>query len=349
MIRKDIKALSAYHVPDSTGLIKLDAMENPFHLPEHLHQAWAECLTSVDINRYPDADMANLRSKIAAHAGVDADQILLGNGSDEIIQMIIMAIDPGTCVVPAPTFVMYDLISRWFKRPVATVPLTRDFNLNANQFLQVCGREKAEIVFLACPNNPSGNLWPEDSIIKIANGFNGLLVIDEAYGPFSERTHTHLIASNVLILRTFSKLGWAGLRLGYLIGEADVIAQLNKVRMPYNINALTQAAAAFLLDHFDVFEQQAADIRDERERMISALKAFKGIKTFPSQANFILIRVKGANAIFEQLKARGILIKNMHGAGGLLANCLRITIGNEQENNAVLAAMDEILNKGDAA
>jgi len=348
MIRKDIKALSAYHVPDSAGLIKLDAMENPFHLPKHLRAAWAECLTAVDINRYPDADMAELRAKIAAHAGVEADQILLGNGSDEIIQMMIMAIDPGTCVAPSPTFVMYDLISRWLKRPVATVPLGKNFSLNADQFLQVCAREKAKIAFLACPNNPTGNLWSEETITRVAKGFDGLLVIDEAYGPFSERSHTHLLAGNVLILRTFSKLGWAGLRLGYVIGTANTIAQLNKVRMPYNINALTQAAASFLLDHFDVFEQQATDIKAERQRMIHALQVFDGVETFPSQANFILIRVANANAIFDQLKARGILIKNMHRAGGLLANCLRITIGSEQENNAVLAAMNAIL-KGNPA
>lgn len=348
MIRSDIKALSAYHVPDSAGLIKLDAMENPFLLPESLQTQWSECLSSVAINRYPDADMSDLRAKIAAHAGVEKNQILLGNGSDEIIQMILMAIDPGTCVVPAPTFVMYDLISRWLKRPVATVPLANDFNLNPEQFLQVCGREKAEIAFLACPNNPTGNLWSEESILRIASGFNGLLVIDEAYGPFSERTHTHLLASNVLILRTFSKLGWAGLRLGYLIGEADTIHQLNKVRMPYNINALTQAAASFLLDHFDMFTQQAAAIKAERERMAEALQQLNGITVFPSQANFILIRVEHANIIFEQLKARGILIKNMHGAGNLLTNCLRITIGNTEENNVLLAAMDDIL-KGTSA
>jgi len=311
-------------------------------MPDALQSDWKECLAAVQINRYPDAEMAALRSKIASHAGVNTDQVLLGNGSDEIIQMIIMAVNSGTCVVPTPTFVMYDLISRWFKRPVASAPLNKDFSLNAEQFLQVCAREKAELAFLACPNNPTGNLWSEEAIIRIADGFDGLLVIDEAYGPFSERTHTHLLASNVMVLRTFSKLGWAGLRLGYLIGEAETIAQLNKVRMPYNINALTQAAAHFLLDHFDHFEAQAATIRAERERMIAALQGIDAIETFPSQANFILIRVSDADAVFEQLKARGILIKNMHGAGGLLANCLRITIGSTTENDAVLAAMDDI-------
>ncbi|MDQ6982856.1 MAG: histidinol-phosphate transaminase [Mariprofundus sp.] len=343
MIRSDIKALAAYHVPDSGGMIKLDAMENPFAMPDGLREQLSTMLEAVDINRYPDADMAELRGKIAAHAGVNADQILLGNGSDEIIQMILITICPGTCVVPLPTFVMYDLVSHWLKRPVASVPLSADFSLDADHFLQVCAREKAEVAFLACPNNPTGNLWPETTIRKIAEGFNGLLVIDEAYGPFAERNHTHLIADNVMILRTFSKLGWAGLRLGYLVGEAEQIAHMNKVRMPYNINALTQTSASFLLDHFDLFEQQAADIRAERERVMTSLSGMDAVEVFASQTNFVLIRVADADAVFEQLKQRNILIKNMNSTRGLLANCLRITIGTGRENDAVLKALEEIL------
>jgi histidinol-phosphate aminotransferase len=343
MIRNDIKALTAYHVPDSAGLIKLDAMENPFTFPEALRKSWSEQLAQVDINRYPDADMLDLRKKIAVRAGVEAGQVLIGNGSDEIIQMLLLAINPGTCVVPSPTFVMYDLISRWLKRPVATVPLDQDFSLNAEKLLQVCAREKAGIVFLACPNNPTGNLWPEEAIRQIADNFNGLLIIDEAYGPFSERTHTDLIADNVMVLRTFSKLGWAGLRLGYLLGNVEIISQLNKVRMPYNVNALTQASASFLLDNFTVFEQQAAEICAERERILAAFMAMGGVQTFPSQANFILIRVADADAVFDGLKAAGILVKNMNGAGGLLADCLRITIGTRDENDAVLTAIREMM------
>ncbi len=343
MIRNDIKALAAYHVPDSADLIKLDAMENPFTMPDALRKSWSEQLAQVDINRYPDADMQGLREKIAARAGVEAGQVLIGNGSDEIIQMLLLAVNPGTCVVPEPTFVMYDLISRWLKRHVATVPLDKDFSLNAKRLLQVCAREKAGIVFLACPNNPTGNLWPEETIRQIASNFNGLLIIDEAYGPFSERTHTHLIAANVMVLRTFSKLGWAGLRLGYLLGDAESISHLNKVRMPYNVNALTQASANFLLDHFAVFEQQAAEICSERERVMAAFMAMDEVQAFPSQANFILIRVADADVVFDGLKAAGILVKNMNGAGGLLAECLRITIGTRDENDAVLTAIREIM------
>ena len=343
MIRKDIRALSAYHVPDASGMMKLDAMENPFTLPESLRDAWAEELKRVELNRYPDAEMYELRSMIAKREGLKPEQVLLGNGSDEIIQMILMANEPGTCVTPAPTFVMYNLISQWLKRSVATVPLGKDFSLDANTFLQVCAREKAVVAFLACPNNPTGNLWPRESIEKIIREFRGLVVIDEAYAPFAERTHTDLIEPNVMVLRTFSKLGWAGLRLGYVLGEAEEIADLNKVRMPYNINSLTQASARFLLQHSDIFEAQARDICHERNRMTAFLMSMEGVEVFPSQANFVLIRVSDADALFEALKERHILIKNMSSQGGLLKGCLRITIGTQQENSAVLAALRELL------
>ena len=343
MIRKEIRSLAAYHVPDSTGMLKLDAMENPFTLPDDLREKWASTVSQVEINRYPDADMADLRGLIAEQEGLKAEQVLLGNGSDEIIQMLLMACEGGVCVTPAPTFVMYDMISRWLKRSVAAVPLNDDFSLDADKFLEVCSRENAVIAFLACPNNPTGNLWPEETVSKIAKGFKGLVIIDEAYAPFSARTHTSLIAPNVLVLRTFSKLGWAGLRLGYLLGDASMIADLNKVRMPYNINSLTQASAQFFLQYSNVFEEQAKTICAERARLQKALAQFPDIRVFPSQANFILIRVPDAGAVFEGLKQRNILIKNMHGQGGLLSHCVRITVGSKDENDALLAALEEIL------
>jgi len=343
MIRNDIRALGAYHVPDDDGLIKLDAMENPHAMPARLRAAWLKHLGEVDINRYPDAHMQALREKIAARDGFAADQVLIGNGSDEVIQMLLMAADAGACVTPAPSFVMYGLISRWLKRPLSTVPLSKDFSLDAATFLEVCSREKAAIAFLACPNNPTGNMWPEETIRQIAEGFRGLVVIDEAYRPFASRTHTHLIAPNVLILRTFSKLGWAGLRLGYALGKAETIAQLNKVRLPYNINALTQASAAFLLDHFEIFEKQAAEIRAERTRVAAALADMDGVEVFPSESNFLLLRVPDAGRVFAQLMARGILVKNMHGQDDLLNHCLRVTIGTKKENNQFLGALKEII------
>ncbi|MDQ6964973.1 MAG: histidinol-phosphate transaminase, partial [Mariprofundales bacterium] len=323
------------------GMIKLDAMENPFPMPNALHDGWQQMLANATINRYPDADMVTLRQQIADLDGLSADQVLLGNGSDELIQMVLMAANGGACATPTPTFVMYQLISRWLKRAVITLELNGDFQFDPQSMLRTCGREKAAVIFLACPNNPTGNMWPLETVRAIAQGFNGMVVIDEAYRPFADRTHTDLISPNVLILRTFSKMGWAGLRLGYLLGDSSTIAQLNKVRLPYNINTLTQQSALLLLRHRDLFRSQCRRIVDERERVQQQLAAIDGVHPFPSQANFILVRVADAPQTFNYLKGRGILVKNLHQAGGVLANCLRITIGTAAENSALLSALEE--------
>jgi histidinol-phosphate aminotransferase len=343
MIRNDIRALSAYHIPDASGMIKLDAMENPYPLPDALREEWARLLAGSGVNRYPDGDATALRQHIAVHEGVNADQVLIGNGSDEIIQMLLMAADQGSCAIPKPTFVMYETIARWLKRPVASLPLKADFSLDATAFLNMCAREKASIAFLACPNNPTGNMWPRQDIQLIADNFRGLLVIDEAYGPFAGRSYSDMIARNVLLLRTFSKLGMAGLRLGYALGDATVIADLNKVRLPYNINTLTQISAGFFLDRFEVFEEQARKICMERDRMSGALALLDKLEVFPSQTNFLLLRVTDANAVFDGLKQAGILIKNMHAKGSLLEGCLRVTIGTPEENDRFIHALKELL------
>ncbi len=343
MIRGDIRALSAYDVPDCGNMIKLDAMENPYAMPAALRKALIRRLALVNINRYPDANQQSLRRKIAARDGLEADQVILGNGSDEIIQMLLLAADSGPCVVPRPSFVMYSLISGWLKRPLAGLPLSADFRLDPDAFLRISSREKAAIVFLSCPNNPTGNLWPRDVIEAIVESFPGLVVIDEAYLPFSGRTHTDLIAPNVIILRTFSKLGWAGLRLGYALGDTDTVRHLNKLRLPYNLDSLTQAAGGFLLDHFSAFEDQAGKICRERERLFRALMKVDGVRVYPSQTNFLLLRLANAGHAFSELLRQGILVKNLDGSDRLLQGCLRVTIGKPAENNRFLKALKEIL------
>jgi len=343
MIRSDIRSLTAYHVPDSSGLIKLDAMENPYTLPDNLRSEWSHLLSSSNINRYPDADMLDLRRRIAEREGVDADQVLIGNGSDEIIQMLIMAADPGACAVPKPTFVMYEHIAKWLKRPVASMPLKADFSLDAMAFLNMCAREKASLAFLSCPNNPTGNMWPREDVQQIADNFRGLLIIDEAYGPFATDTYSDMIARNVMLLRTFSKLGMAGLRLGYALGDAGIIADLNKVRLPYNINSLTQLSASFFLDHYAVFEEQASVICQERERMSAALAKLKNVTVFPSQANFLLLRVADANTVFDGLKDAGILIYPLYAKGRLLEAFLLFTIGLPEENGRFVHSLEELI------
>ncbi len=342
MIRNDIKQMAVYHVPDANGMIKLDAMENPYPLPDTLRDEWANQIRSLNINRYPDADMNELRQSIADRDGLQADQVLLGNGSDEIIQMALIAADQGACAIPQPTFVMYETVSRWLRRPVAGVPLEKDFSLNADAFMRVCAREKAGIAFLACPNNPTGNLWSRSAIQKIATNFRGLLIIDEAYHPFADDTYTDFIAPNVIVLRTYSKLGLAGLRLGYALGHPSTISELNKVRLPYNINSLAQTSARFFLNHFQVFEEQARKICQERSRLTAILDSITHVEVYPSQANFILLRVADANAAFEALQQKGVLVKNLHAAGGLLENCLRVTIGLPEENDQFVKSLGSV-------
>jgi len=340
MIRADVKALTAYHVPDARGMIKLDAMENPYPLPEAIQQILAERLAAAPIHRYPDADVRALRERIAAREGVEPEQVLIGNGSDEIIQMLIMAIEDGPCIAPAPTFVMYEIICQWLRRPFIAVDLTPEFTLDAERFLHAAISRRARLAFLACPNNPTGNLWALETIERIRMDFPGLLVIDEAYAPFSSRGHVQLVDARTAVLKTFSKLGWAGLRLGYLIADASLIEQLNKVRLPYNINTLSQTAADVLFDHFDVFEAQAARIRSERTRVAQALAALPDCEVFPSEANFVTLRMPQAQRVFEHLLSQGILIKRLAGHP-LLRDCLRITIGTRTENDRLLQALKE--------
>ncbi len=343
MIRNDIKQLAAYRVQEAEGLIKLDAMENPYALPASLRRTWAGVISRLPINRYPDSEMLELRRAIASRDGLEADQVLIGNGSDEIIQMLLMAADHGVCILPQPTFAMYEIICRWLGRPVAAVPLDRHFELSADAFLRVCALENAAIAFLACPNNPTGNMWPRETVRRIAENFHGLLVIDEAYVPFADESHVDMIGDRVIVLRTFSKLGMAGLRVGYALGSADLIASLGKVRLPYNINSLSQASIRFFLDHFEVFEEQIENIRAERQRLLHALSGMPGVTAYPSQTNFLLLRVPDACAAFEGLRQRGILVKNCHAPGGVLENCLRVTVGLPQENKRFLTALGEVL------
>jgi len=345
MIRLDIRKMRSYKVPEYQGLIKMDAMENPYRLPAELQQQLAERLSQVEINRYPDSSMLALREQIAEKDGVNADQILLGNGSDELIQLLMMAAENGTCVVPSPTFVMYKMIAKWVNHPISEVPLTKNFELKAKDVLQVCQREKASILFLACPNNPTGNLWSKDEITDITKGFGGLIVIDEAYKPFCDSHFLDLMGKHVVITRTFSKMGMAGLRLGYIIADSKVIEHLNKMRMPYNINALTQAAASFLLEHHSIFDAQVQAICVNREKLFEALNTMSGIEVYPSNSNFLTFHCQDAVATFEALKTGGVLVKSLHGSHASLKNCLRVTIGTDEENATFLALLTEVITR----
>lgn len=350
LIRTEIQALHAYHVPPSTGLIKLDAMENPYLLPQTLRDEIARMVADAAINRYPDAGAhelkAHIRSVTNLPSGMD---VLLGNGSDEIIQVLAMAVaKPGAVLLSVePSFVMYKMIAAFTGMRYVGVPLTKDFSLDLQATLDAIKREQPALVFLAYPNNPTGNLFDAEAVKRIIETSPGLVVVDEAYYAFASDSFIPQLVhyDNLLVMRTFSKLGMAGLRLGFLAGSTAWLAQLEKLRLPYNVGVLPQLVASKLLQHHDVLLAQAESIKQERTRLMSGLSAITGVKAYPSEANFILFRVAIATQIFEGLKQRGLLIKNLNGGHPALADCLRVTVGTPEEGARFITALQDSINQ----
>lgn len=349
-VRPEIRALSAYHVPDPGRCIKLDAMENPYGWPDELVDAWLERLRGVPLNRYPDPSARRLQDSLRAAMDVPADMgILLGNGSDELIQMIAQTVAaPGrTILAPEPTFVMYRIIAQVAGMRFAGVPLRDDFGLDADAMLEAVEREQPAVVFLAYPNNPTGNLFDAETVRGILAEAPGLVIVDEAYAAFASDSFMGALGGypNLLVLRTLSKMGLAGLRLGLLAGPPAWLNEIDKTRLPYNINVLTQASAEFALEHRAVLDGQTARIRADRAVLFAALEGLPGLKVYPSEANFILFRTPGgrADSVFAGLRDRGVLIKNLSGAGGALRDCLRVTVGTPAENAAFLEALRTLL------
>jgi len=352
-IRPDVRAAHAYAVQPAAGLVKLDAMENPYRLPPALQRALGERLGAVALNRYPAERTAELARALARHAGVGADVgdgvgVTLGNGSDELIGLLTLAVaQPGaTVLAPVPGFVMYEALARQQRLGFVGVPLRADdFQLDEAAMLAAVREHQPALIYLAYPNNPTGTLWDAAVIERIARAAPGLVVMDEAYQPFASQDSLALMASqpNVLVMRTMSKFGLAGVRIGYLLGAAELVDQVEKLRPPYNISVLNAEAALFALEHAEVYAAQAAELKRERERVYTALQALPGIAPWPSQGNMILARVADAAASFAALKARGVLIKNVSAAHPLLANCLRLTVGTPEENARLLAELPHCL------
>ncbi|MEJ7688278.1 MAG: histidinol-phosphate transaminase [Variovorax sp.] len=350
-IRADVQSMYAYAVQDARGLIKLDAMENPFGLPPALQAALGQRLGALALNRYPGDRGADLQTALSAYAALPPGfALMLGNGSDELISLLAIACDlPGAAVVaPVPGFVMYAMSAQLQGLRFVGVPLTADFELDGVAMLDAIAREKPAIVYLACPNNPTANLWDEatiETIVEAQGAQGGLVVIDEAYQPFAGRSYIDRVArhGHVLLMRTLSKFGLAGVRLGYLIGPAALIAEIDKVRPPYNISVLNCECALFALEHAELFAQQAAEIRSQRARLFEGLARLPALQSWPSDANMILVRVPDAARTFDGMKARGVLVKNVSRMHPLLANCLRLTVGTADENSQMLAALEASL------
>ena len=350
LVRAEIRALQAYHVPEANDLVKLDAMENPWSWPDEMRDAWLVALRSAAINRYPDPAARALQQGLRRVMAVpDSAGVILGNGSDELIQMIIQTVaQPGRVVLSVePTFVMYRQIAVVAGMEYRAVPLQDDFSLDQAALLDAVASHDPAVIFLAYPNNPTGNLFSVDALHAVLSRATGLVVIDEAYAPFTDASFMSEIGkySNLLVLRTVSKMGLAGLRLGLLAGPPAWLEQIDKTRLPYNISVINQLTGCFALEHMDVLLAQAREIRSERTQLFAGLQRLSPLTVYPSEANFILFRVPAGRAseIFEGLKTAGILIKNLDGPVAALQDCLRVTVGKPDENAAFLAALEALL------
>ncbi|KAF1045727.1 histidinol-phosphate transaminase [Xylophilus sp.] len=358
-IRADVRAMHAYVVQDAAGFVKLDAMENPYKLPPALQTALGARLGAVALNRYPGARIGALRQALATQAGLpEGWDIVLGNGSDELISLLAIACDqPGAAVLaPEPGFVMYAMSATLQGLRYVGVPLTADFELDAEAMLSAIAAERPAIVWLAYPNNPTANLWDDAAVLDVIDAAaeqGGIVIIDEAYQPFASRSWIDRIRAepqrhaHVLLMRTLSKFGLAGVRVGYLLGPAALVREIDKVRPPYNISVLNAEAALFALEHAAVFAEQAAAVRSERAALVAALRALPGVHVWDSEANMILVRLEGdenlAARAFAGLRERKVLVKNVSTMHPLLARCLRLTVGTPAENAQLLAAFQAFL------
>ena len=366
-IRPDVQAMQAYAVQHSVGMVKLDAMENPFTLSLELQAQLGARLGAVDVNRYPGARIDDLKNALARYVDLPAGLgLMLGNGSDELISLLSQACavpgaaDRAKVVAPEPGFVMYGMSATLQGLHYIGVPLKADFALDEAAMSATIAQHEPAIVYIAYPNNPTANLWDADTIRRLitqVSAYGGLVVMDEAYQPFSSKSWLDEIRqhpeanAHVLLMRTLSKFGLAGIRLGYMIAPIALINEVDKLRPPYNVSVLNAECALFALEHTQVFAEQAAVIRAEREALFNALQHMAGVTPYASEANMMILRFKGnsdtdmdaANRAFEVLKAHKVLVKNVSKMHPLLANCLRLTIGTPDENQQLLAALQAAL------
>ena len=352
-IRPDVLAMAGYRVQDSTAMLKMDAMENPHRLPENLRAELGQRLAAVEFNRYPGKRVEQLRHAVLAHAHVpDGCTVMLGNGSDELISLLAMACHrPGaTVLAPEPGFVMYGLSARLQGLAYRGVSLREDFELDEDAMLAALADSAPAVVYLAYPNNPTANLWDADGMERIIQAAPGLVVVDEAYQPFAGRSFMDKLSRypQLLLMRTLSKFGLAGVRIGYLAGRKQVIEQLEKVRPPYNVSSVNAECALFALEHTAEFDRQAQAIVSQRRELFAVLGAIPGVRAYHSDANMLLLRmesddVAAADNVFEGMKRRGVLVRNVSKMHPLLANCLRLTVGTADENRTMVQALRDSL------
>ena len=344
LVRPNIRSLSAYKAKEIPCKVKLDANESPYGFKELLNKA-----RTVETNRYPDPEAKALKELIAKHLGVKPENILQGNGSDELIYYLITTFG-GPILYPTPTFSMYGIITQALGEKRIEISLDKEFDLYVKSMLEAIRREKPRLIFLSSPNNPTGNCFSSDRILKIIDVTSSpvtrhpsLVVVDEAYQPFSSKKGLLPLLrdyKNLLIMRTLSKIGLAGLRVGFLIADKEIINEVNKVRLPFNLNSLSQAIAVEALKDRKTMQSHIRSIISERDILLRELAKINGIKPYPSEANFILFRVSNSERVYKNLLERGVLVRNMR---GVVDSCLRVTVGTPGENKIFLNTLKKVI------
>jgi len=335
-----LRGSAAYHVPQPPSIrAKLDANELPYPLPADLRARLGAALAEVALERYPDPNARELRTVLASQLAVQPDQLTFGNGSDELIAMLVNAFATGPVLYPTPTFVYYKLAAIARGLDTLEIPLDGDFNLDEIAVEHAIIEQRPSIVFLALPNNPTGTLWRTSFALELAARHRDTVIVsDEAYFAYAGTTNLPHLAShpNLVIMRTLSKVGMAGLRVGYTVASPALAHLLEKVRPPYNLSALDQRAALFMLrEAADWCASRAAEVVAERARLAAGLAPHGHV--FASAANLLLVRFRDARAVWQKLVDAGILVRIFD--AGPLAGCLRITVGTPAENDLVLSSL----------
>jgi histidinol-phosphate aminotransferase len=346
LVRPNIRSLSAYEAKEIPYRVKLDANESPYGFKKSL-----KAVAPVETNRYPDPEAKALKKLISRYVGVKPDCILQGNGSDELIYYLI-TIFGGPVLYPIPTFSMYGIIAQALGEKRIEIPLDKEFDLDMKRMREAIHRKKPKLIFLSSPNNPTGNCFSSDRMLEIIDLTSSLMtrhsslslvIVDEAYQPFSSKKGFLPLLKdyrNLLIMRTLSKIGLAGLRVGFLIADRGIIDEVNKVRLPFNLNSLSQAIAAEVLKDRKTLRARINAIVSERENLSSAMEKIRGVRPYPSEANFILFRVNDSDRIYRRLLQKGVLVRNMK---GIVDGCLRVTVGTTEENRIFLNTVKKVV------
>lgn len=348
IIRSDVLAMTAYKVIECPeDCLKLDAMESPYEYSDEMRAELAKQLAHTPIHLYPTPKAQGLPQMLRERVGIlEQADIVLGAGSDELIRLLTMLTgrSGSTMLTVEPSFVMYRVNAEFFGMKYVGVPLNADFTLNLEAVLEAIATHQPQLIFIAYPNNPTGVPFAKADVEQIIAAAPGLVVIDEAYGAFSSHTFVPQAGLNekLVVLRTLSKIGFAGLRVGYAVGHSSVMHELRKVTPPYNMNQLSLTAAKFALQYPQFIDEHINKQKSERERMRTMLKTWSQVQVFPSEANFITMRVPDAQVLWQAMLDHNILIKNLHGVHPLLEQCVRITVGKPEQNQLVLGVMQQL-------